>query len=168
MKKRVNAVVSKLTGISTSFFGISWQPSTPETEVVKKLLMYFESKRSLGVDELGRDGHCAPVRPDWLSMSVIQVRDQTVLTMQTMALSKGADNVMNIIVSRCNHFLCELESDEKAHSYETLLHHWHREMASCIYSLCRNVKVYPGTRLCLLLEWRLPSNVKLSDLEQFI
>ncbi|WP_369688030.1 DUF6650 family protein [Pseudomonas syringae] len=167
VKKGLKFAISKLTGISTTFFGISWQPSTTEAEIVKRLLIYFESKRSLGINDLGISHHgIGGPQPTWLSMSVIQVRDQAVASMQTMQLSRSADNVINIIASSCNKFLSNLESEPN--SYSHLLALWQRDMASCIYLLCRNVEVYPGNQLCLLLEWRLPSNVRLSDLEKFI
>lgn len=168
MKKGLKFAISKLTGISTSFFGISWQPSTTEAEIVKKLLIYFEGKRSLGVDEFGINQHgvSGGPQPTWLSMSVIQLRDQAVASMQTIQLSRPADNVINIIVSSCNKFLSNLESEPNNY-YHSLIK-WQRDMASCIYLLCRNVEVYPGSQLGLLLEWRLPKNVRLSDLEKFI
>lgn len=167
MKKRLGVVVSKLTGISTSFFGVSWQPSAREGDVVVKLLIYFEGKRSLGIDEYGLESHGPVIRPAWLSMSVMQIRDQATQSIQTMSLSRPAADVMNIMINSCNRFLSELEEIQNNPSYPHMFVRWQSEIASCIYSLCVNLQVFPGNRLRRLLEWRLPSNVRLVDLEKF-
>ncbi|WP_156333227.1 DUF6650 family protein [Pseudomonas sp. NBRC 111119] len=167
MRKKITAAVSKLTGISTPFFGISWQPSNPEADTIIKLLMHFDSKRSLALDELGDSCHSKPVRPEWLSMSVIQIRDQTVSSMQTMSLSRPAEEIMSTIIRVCNDFLYWLESNENSEEHTMALSIWHRDMAICIFSLCRSVQFFPGQQLYRLLKRRLPSNAKLSDLERF-
>ncbi len=167
MKKQITNAMSKITGVSTTFFGISWQPSNTEAEVIIRLLMHLDSKRSLALNERGDSCHGKPVRPEWLSMSVIQIRDQTVSSMQTMSLSRPAEEIMRAMVCACNNFLSWLESNEKDEDHFMQLNVWLRDMALCIYSLCRNVQLFPGNQLYRLLQRRLPDNVKLSDLEQF-
>lgn len=41
------SILSRLTGISTPVFGVSWDPPEPEVKIAKELMAYFEDRRYL-------------------------------------------------------------------------------------------------------------------------
>ena len=46
-KIRFKEIIRRLTGFSTPFFGISWQPPESERKTIRKLFNFLEDRRVL-------------------------------------------------------------------------------------------------------------------------
>jgi len=56
---RFSEVASRLTGVSTPIFGVSWQPPQSDVDAVKRTLVFLEDRRVLyAPDEAEVPKHC--------------------------------------------------------------------------------------------------------------
>ncbi len=167
MKQTREWLRANLTGFSIPAFGISWQPTIPESKILQKLIDYLNSKRALGVDELGKPSHSSPVKPEWLSLSVLQIRNEVNLAVQSQTLSPPVRSFLQEMETSCNEFLSILENEHESKNYEFSLRIWQRMMASSIYRICRSYEGRPGPALARLIEVRLKDEIRLGDLKLF-
>lgn len=74
---RFSEIASRLTGISTPIFGVSWQPPQSDVDAVRRTLVFLEDRRVLYVpDEAEVPKHCVE--------SVLRIRE-----FLTVQLSRG-------------------------------------------------------------------------------
>lgn len=67
MKISFKDVVSRITGISTPIFGVSWDPPEPDKNIVRRVLFKLEDRRALFYPyELEV--------PTWVETSIIEIR----------------------------------------------------------------------------------------------
>ena len=67
MKVNFAKIAKAITGISTPFFGVSWNPPVSDQEVARKLLIFLEDRRAL-YDPVETD------RPEWVFDSIQEIR----------------------------------------------------------------------------------------------
>jgi hypothetical protein len=97
-------ILSRLTGISTPVFGVSWNPSQAECTVAKRVIAFLEDRRVLFVpSEMETPHHCVE--------SVLQIRQ--FLTSEIGALDNTSQLSQNLRAMRsaCRKFL-EATSDK--------------------------------------------------------
>ncbi|MBC3962874.1 DUF6650 family protein [Pseudomonas simiae] len=107
MKRTFQWLRENLNGFSTPVFGLSWQPTKSEREVIRKLLVFLEDRRVLYVDERGASSHAVAHhgRPDWLSESVLQIRREANSALQTLEFSPHIASLLSGIQSACRELL---------------------------------------------------------------
>jgi hypothetical protein len=105
---KFSEITSRLNGISTPFFGLSWEPATSDVQVVRGLVAFLEGRRLLYEDHHP---------PDWPSISGIQRIEHSVEAIRTFlteVLVKGgicselAESI-RLMRRACMDLLTELE-----------------------------------------------------------
>lgn len=103
-------VLSRLTGISTPVFGVSWDPSEPAVAAARRLLTYLEDRRVLYVpSELEVPHHCVS--------SVLEIR--RFLTDLLGAEDYGAEftDAVRAMRAACRKFLRVADELEGTHGW---------------------------------------------------
>jgi hypothetical protein len=91
-------IVSRLTGISTPVFGISWNPPEPESVIARRIITFLEDRRVLyAPSKMETPAHCVE--------SVIQIRG--FLTAELAQLDSGTElaRTMRAMRAACRKFL---------------------------------------------------------------
>lgn len=101
---RPRDLLGRLTGISTPFGGVSWQPRPPETEAANRVLAFLEDRRVLYEDFSWEV-------PDQCIESVLRIRE--VLTREIGNLSPDSQLAANLraINAACRRFLRHTGAD---------------------------------------------------------
>ncbi|VVP73491.1 DUF6650 family protein [Pseudomonas fluorescens] len=107
MKRTFQWLRENLNGISTPVFGVSWQPSKSEREVIRKLLIFLEDRRALHIDESGNPSRATAHQghPEWLSESVLQIRKETNSALQALEFPPHIASVLMSIQTACRELL---------------------------------------------------------------
>src|SRR2546422_3596860 len=98
-------IASRLTGISTPFFGASWKPSDTDRSVAKRVITFLEDRRVLySPSELEMPAHCVE--------SVLEIR--RFLTTEIDKLDEKADLTASLRAMRAasRKFLNAVQADE--------------------------------------------------------
>lgn len=98
-------IASRITGVSTSVFGISWNPPILEKKIAEKTITFLEGKRVLyNPFDLESPKHC--------TQSVIQIKD--FITEQLFELDRDSElrNILSAMRYGCNRFLDVLEKNK--------------------------------------------------------
>jgi hypothetical protein len=101
-------LASKLTGFSTPFFGVSWQPPETERKIAKIVVNYLEDKRVLyNPTKLELPQHCVS--------SVVEIRH--FLTDKIAELDENSELARNLRMMRaaCRKFLDSAQLLERDH-----------------------------------------------------
>jgi hypothetical protein len=91
-------IASRLTGLSSPIFGVSWNPPEPERAVARRVLTFLEDRRVLYVDsEMEIPSHCVE--------SILYIREY--LTDEIGRLTGGGELVSSLRALRaaCRKFL---------------------------------------------------------------
>lgn len=102
---RFKDIVSRLTGISSPIFGVSWKPPETERSVAKRMISFLEDRRVLYVpSEMEVPDHCV--------QSVLEIRK--FLTTEIAKLDEKADITASLRAMRaaCRKFLTTVQADE--------------------------------------------------------
>jgi hypothetical protein len=102
---RFKDIASRLTGISSPVFGVSWNPPEAERTVAKRLITFLEDRRVLySPSEMERPDHCV--------QSVLEIRKS--LTTEIGKLDEKSDLTASIRAMRaaCRKFLDTVQGDE--------------------------------------------------------
>lgn len=138
MKLTFQWLRANFTGISTPLVGLSWQANISEKEVVRKLFVYLEDKRSLYA---ARYASAHMGRPEHLTQSVIEIRKQVTATMQEVSFPEEVKKVLESMRAACREFLDDtprvMHSATGSHTRasHTNLLPWQKVMAAAIASL---------------------------------
>ncbi len=91
-------LASRITGFSTTIFGVSWNPPEPERNHIRRFIHFLEDRRVLFVPY-----HLEVV--DQVNASILEIRDQLTATLQ--ALPEGSYAIASIRAMRaaCRKFL---------------------------------------------------------------
>ncbi len=94
---KFSEIVSRLTGISSPIFGVSWNPPQAEVSVARRVITFLEDRRVLYVDgEMEMPDHCVS--------SVIEIRRY--LTTELQQLSDGElSSSLRAMRAACRKFL---------------------------------------------------------------
>lgn len=102
---RFKDIASRLTGISSPVFGVSWNPPEAERTVAKRLITFLEDRRVLySPSELEMPDHCV--------QSVLEIRKS--LTTEIGKLDEKSDLTASLRAMRaaCRKFLDTVQGDE--------------------------------------------------------
>lgn len=102
---RFKDIASRLTGISSPIFGVSWKPPETDRSVAKRIITYLEDRRVLySPSEMEIPGHCVH--------SVLEIR--LFLTTEIAKLDEKADITASLRAMRaaCRKFLTTVQADE--------------------------------------------------------
>ncbi|MEW5772604.1 MAG: DUF6650 family protein [Thermodesulfobacteriota bacterium] len=105
MKRKKNTIkyrniLSRLTGFSTPLFGVQWNPSEPEREIVRRLLTFLEDRRVLYVPRN------LEVESE-VEHSVLQIREELTKTLQYLSENSNASGSVRAMRTACRKFLTE-------------------------------------------------------------
>ncbi len=102
---RFKDIASRLTGISSPIFGVSWKPPETERSVAKRIIAFLEDRRVLySPSEMEVPDHCV--------QSVLEIR--RFLTTEIANLDEKADITASLRAMRaaCRKFLNTVQADE--------------------------------------------------------
>ena len=90
-------IASRLTGISSPVFGVSWSPPLPDVTVARRVVAYLEDRRVLFADEsIEIPEHCAS--------SVIEIRRYLTSEIQQLGEGELCDD-LRAMPAACRKFL---------------------------------------------------------------
>jgi len=98
-------IASRLTGISSPVFGVSWNPPESDRAIVRRVIAYFEDRRVLYVpSEAEVPEHCVH--------SVLEIR--RFLTVELGSLSSGSQiaQALSAMRAACRKFLDTVQADK--------------------------------------------------------
>ena len=93
-------LISKITGISTPIFGVSWRPEETERKIIRDLFITLEDKRVIGLLCTGF----------FITPSVLQIRNELTNTLKRLNDSSPAVNSIRCMRAVCREYL---EAQEK-------------------------------------------------------
>ena len=102
---RFKEIVSRLTGISSPIFGVSWKPQEAERSVARRIIAFLEDRRVLySPSEMEVPYYCV--------QSVLDIRG--FLTAEIATLDEKADITASLRAMRaaCRKFLTTIQADE--------------------------------------------------------
>ncbi len=108
MKVRFQDMLQRITGISTPFFGVSWNPSQVDRDVVKHLLAFLEDRRALYYpyeQEL----------PSLVEESVHDIRRELSDALGKVERDSVAGEAFTLMRRACREFLDEVEGRATAY-----------------------------------------------------
>lgn len=101
-KNKAGSAGSKITGFSIPFFGISWNPGVPDSQVAAAVLAYMENRRVLYNPIQIEDGnHCV--------ISVVQIRDELTKAIQANTVDGDMLRQFREIRAACRKFCDEVD-----------------------------------------------------------
>lgn len=102
-------VFRNLTGISTPFFGVSWETPISEKEIAKRILVFLEGRRVL-------------YEPEYVEVaiycidSVLQIRDYLTIELQNAAIEADINLYIREMRMACNMFLSNFRKEDYEYS----------------------------------------------------
>jgi hypothetical protein len=103
---RFKELMGRLTGISTSVFGVSWNPSKPEVTVVREVLTFLEDRRVLySPTEMETPEHCVA--------SVMEIRRALTQKITEAAEKSLLAEHLRAMRAACHKFLATVEADDR-------------------------------------------------------
>jgi len=106
MKTTFKKIAKSLTGISTPVFGISWNPPTPDRDIVRKLIVFFEDRRAL-YNPYDME------TPHWVTESVLQIRRKLTGTLALIDQESDIAPHLRAMRAACRKFMDEVEHGRK-------------------------------------------------------
>jgi hypothetical protein len=104
---RFSEIASRLTGISTPVLGVSWNPSTADSAVAKKVITFVENKRVLyNPFEVEVPEHCVA--------SVLDIRQFLTATMAEHGQADELQEHLRAMRAACRKFLDEIHINPEA------------------------------------------------------
>lgn len=105
---RFSEITSRLNGISTPFFGVSWEPATSDVQVVRGLVAFMQGRRLL------YEGHHPPDWPSIVGVQRVEHSVETIRIFLTDTLVRGGTGdelaeSIGIMRRECMDLLTELE-----------------------------------------------------------
>ena len=95
---RFDEITSRLTGISTPIFGISWNPPEAERAIAQKIIIFLEDRRVLyNPSDLEVPDHCV--------RSVLQIRDYLTYQLADANEKKEFSESLRAMRAACRKFL---------------------------------------------------------------
>jgi len=101
MKVPFKKIAKSLTGISTPVFGISWNPPETEREIVRKLLVFLEDRRTL----------YNPYNIEttmFVDQSLIEIRKELTSTLQRIGDNPDISPHLRAMRAACRKYLNEV------------------------------------------------------------
>lgn len=99
-------IVSRLTGISTPVFGVSWTPLETERGVAQRVIAFLEDRRVLySPSEVEVPRHCVH--------SVIEIRHSLTKELGTLDRNASIEQSLSAMRAACRKFLDTVQADER-------------------------------------------------------
>jgi uncharacterized protein DUF6650 len=95
---KFSEIASRLTGISISVFGVSWQPSKPERIIVRSLFIFLEDRRALYTPFAFEMEH-------QVTESVLQIRETLTQVIQQLPEKSEAISYLKAMRAACREYL---------------------------------------------------------------
>ncbi|MFT6556953.1 DUF6650 family protein [Sneathiella sp.] len=110
-------VASRVTGLSSPIFGISWNPPEPEIAVARRIITFLEDRRVLYVPSEMES-------PEYCVRSVLKIR--SFLTEQLSGLSTKSDltDTIRALRSSCRKFLNTVGENNEIVAHGAHQGHW--------------------------------------------
>ena len=101
---RFSEIASRLTGISTPIFGVSWDPPQSDVDVVRRMLVFLEDRRVLyAADEAEVPGHCVE--------SVLRIREFLTDQLERGGVPDDVSGSLRAMRAACRKFLDATDLD---------------------------------------------------------
>lgn len=101
MKIKYRKIAKSLTGISTPFFGVSWNPPESDRDVVRKLITFLEDRRALynpyNIET-----------PIFVAHSLIEVRKELTDILQSVGDNPDVSPHLRAMRAACRKYLNEV------------------------------------------------------------
>jgi hypothetical protein len=91
-----------ITGFSTPIFGISWNPSKSEREIIKQLIVFLEDRRVLYAPF---EIEVAP----WITKSILKIREEITNKLQQLDTNSKAVGSLRAMRAACRDYLDAIE-----------------------------------------------------------
>lgn len=99
-------IVKRLTGISTPFFGVSWNPPEAERDIARRIIAFMEDRRVLyAPSEMEVPQHCVD--------SVIHIREFLTDEIGKLETDKEIAKSLRAMRAACRKFLSRVGGDKK-------------------------------------------------------
>lgn len=109
-------IVKRLTGISTPFFGVSWNPPEAERDIARRIIAFMEDRRVLyAPSEMEVPQHCVD--------SVIHIREFLTDEIGKLETDKEITKSLRAMRAACRKFLSRVGGDKQG---EILMYGHHR------------------------------------------
>lgn len=96
-------ILKNITGISTPFFGIQWEPPVVESDVAREIIVFLEDRRVLyGPEE--QEG------PSYCRQSVEKIREMLTDRMPRVSSSSEINKLLGNLRTQCKRFCDEIGS----------------------------------------------------------
>lgn len=107
-KKKVayKRAARSITGISTPFFGVSWNPPDDKRRIVRDLVTFMEDRRALFEDYSREYG-------PWVIDSVSQMRDELTATIRRCGEDPDIEAPVRAMRAACRKYLNEVDPSTK-------------------------------------------------------
>jgi hypothetical protein len=99
-------IISRITGVSLPFFGVSWEPSDTQRKIIRDFLIFLEDRRVMTHSCTGGI---------FVSPSIIEIREVLTETLQRLDDKSPAVESLNNMRTACREFL---DAQEKGSSFE--------------------------------------------------
>ena len=109
MKISFKKIAKSLTGFSTPIFGISWNPSESDCEIVRKLMTFFEDRRVLY--------SAYNIFPERAIESILEIRKKLTNTLEKIDENSDIAPHLRAMRAACRKFMDENERLQEFQDY---------------------------------------------------
>ena len=106
MKIKYKKLAKSLTGISTPFFGVSWNPPETDREIVRRLITFLEDRRALynpyNIET-----------PMFVGQSLIEIRKELTSLLQRIGDNREISPHLRAMRAACRKYLNEVGNRDK-------------------------------------------------------
>jgi hypothetical protein len=96
-------IASRMTGFSSPIFGVSWQPSTPDVTIARRVLAFLEDRQLLYAPyEVEQPEHCIA--------SVLKMRDFLTGLLGDQPMGSDLTDSLRVMRSACRKFMSTVNS----------------------------------------------------------
>lgn len=110
-------IISRLTGLSSPIFGVSWNPPEPHIQVVRRVITYLEDRRVLFVpSEMEVPDHCV--------QSILEIRRFLTTELQSLKGRTELADSLRALRTACRKFMDTTGSRSKIITFGAHQGHW--------------------------------------------
>ncbi|MCP4307716.1 MAG: hypothetical protein GY788_23150 [bacterium] len=114
---KFNEILSRVTGLSSPVFGVSWAPKEPEVAVARRVIAYLEDRRVLYVpSEMEVPHHCVE--------SVLDIRRRLTDELASIDAKSGIAETLRALRAACRKFLNTVQAKNDIVTYGADAGHW--------------------------------------------
>jgi hypothetical protein len=106
MKIKYKQIAKSLTGISTPFFGVSWNPPDTDREIVRKLITFLEDRRALY-------NPYDIETPMFVDQSLLEIRKELTSSLQRIDDNPEISPHLRAMRAACRKYLNEVSNQNK-------------------------------------------------------